>query len=407
MNRSLIKSAVGILLIAATLYSCQSKKEEGNENKEQQESARMPDSPRQGEVVLTQKQFDVTGIELDTVEQKDLSDVVSTNGYIVLPPQQNADVSTFIGGVIKSVNVIAGDYVRKGQVLARLESPDYIQIQEDYLKAKSKLTFEEKDYARQKEMLSANATSSKIYQQTLNDYTSAQALVMSLQDKLGLLNISVKNLENGQMVSDIPVLSPISGYVQKVDANVGKFIGPASPMFEVINNNLLFIDLQVYQQDVEKVHRGQQVYFTLPGYPGQNEQHMATIFAVDEAFDSSTKSVAVHARMFQRGKTRLLPGTYIQGYIQIGRHKENAVPDDAICKEGGTENIFILSRIKTEGKRKEYVFLPVDVRTGVSEAGYTAVTFLGNLPPNAKIVTKGAYYLVSEAKNTGESLDQD
>ncbi|MDE3213986.1 MAG: efflux RND transporter periplasmic adaptor subunit [Bacteroidota bacterium] len=407
MNRSIIKTIAAMLLIAAGFYSCKSKKVKGKEINEQIETAQEPDSILHGEVVLTQKQLEGIGIELDTVEHKDLSGSVMTNGYIVLPPQQKADVSTFIGGVVKSINVIPGDYVKKGQMLALLESPDYIQLQEDFLKAESKLTYEEKDYERQKEMLGANATSSKIYQQTLNDFTSAQALVLSLENKLRLLNISVKDLENGKMVSDIPLLSPINGYVQKVNANVGKFIGPTNAMFEVINNSILFIDLQVFQQDIEKVKLGQKIYFTLPGYPGQPQQYLATIYAIDEAFDSSTKSVTVHARMHQQAKTKLLPGTYINGYIQTGRHYEDALPDAAVYKQGEIENVFILRQTKTVGKNKEYYFLPVEVRTGISEGGYTSVTFLEKLPPNVKIVTKGTYYLVSEAKNSGENLDQD
>ncbi len=405
MKKSIIKSSVVLMLIALGIYSCQSQNgNKGGKEQANETAAKQNAGIKTGEVDLSQKQFDAMGIQLGNVEQRNLSDIVKTNGFIILPPQLKADVSTFMGGVVKSVNVIAGDQVKKGQVLAMLESPDYIQLQEDYLKAKSNLSFLEKDYARQKEMLSANATSQKMYQQTTDNYNSTKATVLSLQNKLKLLGISINDLENGQMVSAIPVLSPLNGYVQKVNINVGKFVDPALQMFEIINNSELLIDLQVYQQDIGKVKPGQKVYFSLPDQ--NSAQSEATVFAIDRGFDNATKAITVHAKVLRNGRTDLFPGIYVQAYIEVGNKRANAVPSDAIYKDGETENVFLLSQIKIEGGSKNYIFLPVEVKAGVSDEGYTAVSFLDSIPPNAKLVTKGTYYIVSE-KNKGESIEQD
>jgi cobalt-zinc-cadmium efflux system membrane fusion protein len=387
------------------LYSCQSKNTGIEKDKPVQEINVKQDSALPAdEVMLSEKQFETMAIQLGSVEKKNLTNLVKANGFIILPPQQKANVSTFIGGVIKSVNVIAGNQVKKGQTLALLESTEYIQLQEDYLKAKSNLAFLEKDYARQKEMLSANATSEKMVQQALNNYSATQATVLSLQNKLKLLGISANDLDKGKMAAAISVVSPITGYVQKVNVNVGKFADPALVMFEIINSHQLFIDLQAYEQDVDKIKAGQKVLLSLPNQSTPIGE--ATIYAFDKALDSATKSITVHAKIIKNGNTGLIPGIYVNAYIQTGNYMVTAVPDEAIYKEGQTENIFILSEIKNDGQNKEYIFSAKEVKTGISNAGFTEVAFPENIPPNARIVTKGTYYIVSE-KNKGEGGDQD
>lgn len=404
MKILIIKLPVFLFAIMLMLFSCQSKnaaKETGNAAQEgnvKQDSTLPPN-----QVAISEKQFETMGIQLGTVVKKNLTSLVKANGFITLPPQQKANVSTFIGGMVKSVNVIAGDQVKKGQTLAFLESTEYIQMQEDYLKAQSNLAFLEKDYGRQKEMLNANATSEKIVQQALNNYNATKATVQSLQHKLTLLGISVQNLNNGNMVTSVPVVAPIGGYVQKVNINVGEFADPSLVMFEIINTNLLFIDLQAYEQDVDKIKVGQKVLLSLPN---QNTPvGEATVYAIDKALDSATKSITVHAKI-KKANPGLIPGVYVNAFIQAGNNTVSAVPDEAIYKDGQTENVFILSEIKNEGKNKDYIFASKEVKTGVSNAGFTQVTFLENIPSDAKIATKGTYYIISE-KNKGEGGDSD
>ena len=93
------------------------------------------------EVELNAAQFKASAIELGTFSMKNLSEVVNANGYTKLPPQNQADVSVHMTGIVKSINVIEGQYVKKGQVLATLESPEFAQLQEAYLTSKSNLEF--------------------------------------------------------------------------------------------------------------------------------------------------------------------------------------------------------------------------------------------------------------------------
>lgn len=406
MKHSIIKLLFIGLIATFFLYSCQSENEDNEKaEKAQVEAAKEKAGIKPGEIMLTKKQFDAMKIELGSPAQKNLTSIVKANGFITSPPQNKANVSPVMGGVIKSITVIPGSYVGKGQALAYLEHPDYIQLQEDYLKTKSSLVFLEQEYNRQKNMLNDSATSRKLYQQAVNNYNTTKATLLSLENKLKLLSIPINSVDNGKIISAIPLISPISGYVQKVNTNVGKFADPTQIVFEIYDNSVLFIDLQVYQQDIGKIRVGQKLYFITPSL-NNNIQSIATIYAIDRAFDSDNKSITVHARVEQNIRKDLLPGIYVNAFIETGTENVTALPDEAIFKTGETENIFILSRTQMEKQDTNYIFSVKEVKTGVSEAGYTQVSFLENFPSAAKIVTKGTYFLISE-KNKSQGGEQD
>lgn len=393
-----------LLLVSLVLFSCRS--ENATEKKEKlkdQISAKDSVLPA-NKVSISEKQFEAVGIELGQIQKKPLPSLVNANGFIVLPPQKEANVSTLIGGMVKSINVIPGNFVKKGQTLAFLASTDYIQMQEDYEKAKSNLTFLDKEYVRQMEMLSANGTSEKMVQQALNNYNVTKATVQSLQKKLELLGNPIQNLNKGNMEETVSIVAPISGYVQKVNINVGEFADPGLLMFNIVNASQLFIDLQVYEEDVDKIKEGQEVLLSLPN--GNKPIGKATIYAIDKTLDSATKSITVHAKVLKNSNGALVPGDYVNAFIKAGNEMVNAVPDEAIYKDGETENVFVLSEVKNEGDNKEYVFASKEVKTGISNAGFTQVTFMENIPPDTKIATKGSYYIISE-KNKGEGGDAD
>ena len=405
MKHSIIRTSLLSFICVFLLYSCQMESEDKEKaERAQEEAAKEKAGLKPDEVMLTKKQFDIMKIELGNPVQKNLTSLIKANGFITSPPQNKANVSPVMGGIIKSVSVIPGSYVKKGQILAYLEHPDYIQLQEDYLKAKSSLVFLEQEYNRQKNMLSDSATSKKLVQQTLSNYNITNATVLSLRNKLNLLGIPINSIENGRILQAVPLVSPISGYVQKVNVNVGKFADPTQIIFEIYDNSTLFIDLQVYQQDLGKIRIGQKLTFTTPSLSTANT--MATIYAIDKAFDSTNKSITVHARVDRNSRVDLMPGIYVNAFIEAGNESVTALPEEAIFKTGETDNTFILSRTHVEKQDTSYIFSVKEVKTGASEAGYTQVTFLENMPLAVKIVTKGTYYLISE-KNKSQGGEQD
>jgi cobalt-zinc-cadmium efflux system membrane fusion protein len=386
-----------ILLFTIVLYSCSP---ESQDKEKQEQTTREKAGLKPGEVILSQKQLESVGIQLGSVEQRNLTGIIKTNGFLRVAPQHKASISAFMGGVVKSIFVQVGDYVKKGQTLALLEHPDYIQLQDDYLKAQSNYNFLEKQYLRQKELYAGNATAEKTFQQTESDYNTAKAAYYSLKKKLEMIGINMEKLDKGEIISSIPIVSPISGYVQTVGVNIGKFADPMKEIFNIVDNSQIQLDLQVYEKDIFKVKTGQRIYFSLPNQ--KNVSGYASIFAVDKSLDDNTKSITVHAKVTSNAEKNFLPGIYVNGFIETGTTKSNALPSEAIINEGQKNYVFLLFRTINEKEGKNYIFEMRDVKVGISEAGFTEITFLEEIPQDAKIVIKGAFFIESELNKKAE-----
>lgn len=122
----------------------------------------------------------------------------------------------------------------------------------------------------------------------------------------------------------------------------------------------------------------------------------ATILSVAKNFEQSPRAVHVHAEIDQK-EHFLIPGMYIKGKIYTERAPIKALPEEAIIVEEGKPYIF-MAEIHQEGEEIEWVFNPVEIRTGISNQGWVEVNLLEPLPENAKVAWNNAYYLIAEMK---------
>lgn len=395
-----MKSILSISLLTFFLFGCG--KKDAEEKKETHEEKK--------EVIeISEEQFKTVGMQLGPVERKNLKDVVRASGYLKVPPQNQASVTPYMAGVVKSITVNVGDYVRRGQTVASLEHPDYLKLQEDYLTTKSNFGFLEKEYERQKELQKDNAGTAKTFQQTEANYFAEKARLQSLEKRLELLGLTVDGLSQGSFVKTLSINTPIDGYVATINAKIGTMAEVAKPLFEIIDNTKLHVDLFVYEKDLFKVKIGQDVDFTLTNQG--NRQIRGRIFSISKAFENESKSVAIHAEIPGSEKMNLIQGMYVTALINVGENKVMCVPEEAVVRSDGREFIFVLSEIeKSKDSEKEEAenrhtslhFAMKEVKVGVSDLGYIEIIPVEKLPDSVQVVTKEAFFLLSKTKE-GES----
>jgi cobalt-zinc-cadmium efflux system membrane fusion protein len=345
-------------------------------------------------VSLDQKQLDVMNIELGTVKKVNLGNSLKVNGQLELPPQNMASISALLGGRVKSVFVIEGDFVKKGQVIARLENPEFIALQQKYLSLKGNLSFLENDYNRKKTLAADGITSKKALQRAQADYLEGRANLNAVKSTLSILNVNLNALAGGNLASSIAVVSPIKGYVQKISINIGKYVSPQQEMFDIIDNDFIHIGLNVFEKDIDKAKNGQKVTFSLTTRP--EKIYQAEIFAIGKAFEMDTRSVKVHAKIIGDHQG-LLPGMFVEARINTENKKANALPNEAFVTEKGLDYIFI----QKERHENEYGFEKTQVNKGVTDLGFSEVVFISSVPKDLIVVTKGAFYVNAEL-NKGE-----
>lgn len=346
-------------------------------------------------VEITPEQYKSAGIEIGGIELKKLSGTTKVNGILDVPPQNLVSISPPFGGFVKSTDMLQGMKVHKGQVVAMMQNPDYVQPQQDYIDLKSQLNYLKQDYERQQELSRENVNALKTLQKSKAEYESMRARVAGLKTKLQMMNVNIGSLEKGNIQNAVPLYSPINGYVTEVKTNIGAYADATAVLFEIADTGHLHAELTVFEKDVPKLQIGQKVRFTLAN---ETKERMATVDLIGKEI-SSERTVQIHCRL-DKEDTSLLPGMYLKALVESGTQEVPSVVSKAIVEFQGSKYIFVEDG-KADKKGTKYKL--VNVKVGVTELNYTELIFdEGTAYKDWKIVTNGAYDLLSKMKNSEE-----
>ena len=373
------------ILIVVTLIAflgCESKSKTEGHNHEESSSDDI--------VSLSKAQMEAIDLKLTHLEDKNMSSNINVNGSIKLPPHHIADISPLMGGVIKNIFVIEGDKVKKGQTLATLEHPDFIDMQNNYINNLTKLVYVEKEYRRQEKLNSEKVVSDKSFQVITSEYKILKSTIQTQKIKLQMVGLSVNGIESGKIYSTLSITAPFNGYVSAIETNIGSFVAPQSILFEIVNNDELHADFMVYEKDINKIEVGQTVFFTTSSF---SQEFEAEIHNISPVFEENPKALHVHADIIS-SKAKLIPGMYINGRLLADDVKTKAILSEAIINAKGKDYIFVKAR--TKSKTDKFTFRKVEVIKGVESGNYTAIKPLLKMNDSMQVVGKGAYFVFSE-----------
>ncbi|GAB5563837.1 MAG: efflux RND transporter periplasmic adaptor subunit [Winogradskyella sp.] len=363
---------------------------DGHSHNEEEKTEVNEEHNESEEVMLSQQQFDALKMKIDTLALRNMSGYVEANGTLEVPPQNEAAITTVVGANVVSIEVIEGDKVNKGQVVAYLSHPNIIKLQTDYLNAYSNSNFLKKNYERQQRLYEAGVGSGANFQKAEAEYQASKAMVNGLQAQLRLLNVNTTSVRNGTIVQRISLRSPIEGFVQKVEVKIGQYVEPQTELFEIVNTHHVHAYLMVFEKDVYKVQKGQKVNFTVQSIP--DTELTAEIYSVSKTFEDNPKAVHVHAEI-ENKKGNLIPGMYIRGKIQVDNTQTKALPESAIIKEGDRYYVF-----SVEKENNDWSFKPIEVVLGTKDGNWVSVQFVEEIEDNTQFAYNNAYYLDAEMK---------
>ena len=383
-----------LLTVSFLLIACGNKENQKNEDahlhSDNIKSETKEAHSDEEEVLLSQKQFETLKMKIDTIALRNLVGYVEANGTLEVPPQNEAAITSVVGANVVSINVIEGDKVNKGQVVAYLSHPNIIKMQTDYWNAVSNSNFLKKNYQRQQKLYNAGVGSGANFQKAEAEYDASKAMANGLEAQLKLLNINTSLVKNGTIAQSISLRSPIEGYVQKVEVKTGQYVEPQTELFEIVNTHHVHADLMVFEKDVYKVKKGQKVTFNVQSI--QDKELTAEIYSVSKTFEDNPKAVHVHAEI-ENKKGNLIPGMYIKGKIQVDNTASRALPESAVIKEGDKFYVFSVKK-----ENDDWSFKPVEVILGAKDGNWLAVQFTRKLDKSTKFAYNNAYYLMAEMK---------
>lgn len=418
MKRIINNIVFSVLVLVAffAFNACTNNHKEGDGHNHGTEAETTTDEHEEENVaVLTDEQMKAVGIEIGMIEQKQLSATLKANGGLRVPNSNKANATSMFGGVIKSLNVEIGDFVKKGQVIATISNPQFIQLQEEYLSINSRIEFAEQEVARQRELNEGNAGAKKNLQSATSELNTLRTRKASLQQQIQMMGINPTSLSNSSLKSSLVVTSPISGTVSNVFAKIGSYVDVSSPIAEIIENTALHLDLQVYEKDIPLIKIGQKIDFVVTNNP--NKTYSAEVYSIGSSFSGESKTIAVHSRI-TGDKTGLIDGMSITGTVSLDNVLSTAVPNEAIVNADGKYYIFLVKEQEEEphdhkedeahdhnhdhGSEKGTQFVRMEIVKGASQLGYTAITPVNEIPHGTHIVVKGAFFVNAKMNDTGE-----
>lgn len=342
-------------------------------------------------VLLTKEQADLAQLKLEPIQMGKMKGLVQLNGVVDVPPTGIASVSIPMGGYVQDINLIPGTYVKKGQVLATVKDPGYVQLQEQYLSAKAKMVYLQQDMDRQKALLTQEAVSKKTFQQLQSEFNSISIQLKALSEQLKLINIQPETLTTDKMSSLVQLTAPISGYVTKVNINRGKYVTPADILLEIMDPNDIHAAITIYEQDITGFKVGMKGTVALTQDP--SKKYPVTILAVSQNINED-KTGLLHCHFDQVPKN-ILPGMFVTASLAVENREAVLIPAEAVQRFQGKDYIFI------EMKLNEFQAIEIQINQRNNEfvavQNIEAKNWVGK-----NIVVKNAFSLLGKWMNKAE-----
>ncbi len=370
----------GMLMIAAV--SCDQSSEQAQQSKETAEEL----------ISITQQQFDEAGMEMGKMQDKVFFTTITANGYIDVPPESKAIVGSYFGGKVVSLQVIEGQKVQKGERLAAIEHPMFIELQQQYLETKLQTSMLQKEWERKQQLSDNQITSPKELQQAETAYKLSQASLKALAEKLRMMQLDPGQLSVSEISPVIWLKSPISGYVAKVMAASGQWLNPEDAVINVVNTNRFRLFLDVFEKDMPLLKTGSKVIArlpdnSLPTFGGEVE-------GIGKLIDTYNRTVSVLVNITEGQLEQLIPGMFMTATIEAAEKNLPALPETAIIE--ADDHQFVLVFRKKEGD--QLFFEKLEVETQAQYQGFANIKSGASINNQDNFLLKGGFQLIQTSE---------
>ncbi len=340
---------------------------------------------------LSEEAIQQADIQTELVQPAILKQTVPLSGEITLNTDQLTHVVSPVEGMISEVKKTLGDSVKKGDLLAVLQSRELGELKATYLATLKRLEFEETLLTREEGLWKKGISTEQSFITAKKDQVEAVLAFDLAKQKLRVLGLSpaqmtgLKNQADGNLTR-LEIRSPLSGTVVEKHLSLGEVREANSELFVVADMSQVWANITLYTKDLDQVKKGQSV---LVHYPDHAVTQTATISYISPIIDPKTRSTVARIKLVnQHGLWH--PGLYIQ--VQITKKQipvRLAVKKEAIQIIDGIPSLFI---------RDGDAFESVPITTGRQDTNQ--IEILSGVTTNTRYVTKNAFILKAEAKKS-------
>ena len=339
------------------------------------------------EIVITpeiQKQ-----IKTDMVNYQDISDTLLIPGRLETQNRRLAKIGSPIIGRVSDLYVSLGDVVKKGQVLARVNSIELTQTQLTLIKSSQLIGLKTKAVERAKLLFEADVISKAEMLRVENELDAVKADYRASRDQLIVLGMSEKAVEkietSGQINSFGDVISRFDGIIISRSINVGQIVNPQDTLFQVADLSKLWAVALIPEQQSSFIQKDEVVTIEIPAL--DNKKIETKIIFEDSIVDPQTRTVMVRAEL-DNPNLLLKPDMLTSMHIRSKKISRIAIPISSLVRENDRAHVFVQNTPQTFRLR--------EVELGTKDGNL--ITVLGGIAQGETIVSDGAFHLNSERK---------
>lgn len=318
------------------------------------------------------------GVKTAAAVVKSMQKVIRTVGRIEYDERRLATINTKFEGWIEKLHVdFTGKYVKKGEPLAEIYSPELVATQQEFLNVIK--------WSRPVLSSQQSAVSSMLSQ-------DAERIFDAARQRLKLWDITDEQIkaieESGKPIRTLTIYSPVNGYVVQKNAVLGMRIMPGDKLFDLADLSSVWVISDIYEYELGLVKIGQTASISLSYFPGK--VFSSTIDYIYPALSGETRTAKVRFTI-ANPSVQLKPQMFTNVEIKIDMGKRLVIPDDAVIDTGTRQIIYV--------DRGEGYFEPREVHLGLKSDGMTEV--LHGLNAGEKVASSGTFLIDSEAQLKG------
>ncbi len=344
------------------------------------------------EIHLSREQIKAMAIRFGDFSDILVDDFVEATGRMGLPPNALISVRPRGKGFIRnSGKYVEGSYVKQGTVLAEIESPEFIEMQRQYLDVSAALDFAKKDLARKEKLMQAGAGVEREYQQAQSDVLRYQATKMALAKQLRYLGIQPDEVSPVNLTDKIVLTAPKSGFITSTVLHDGMYVTPEMELLEVADSRHVHLELDVFEKDIAKVRPEQLITYTVPALG--TDIYKGEVHVIGKEFSMPAKTVRIHGHM-KGTRPPFIKNIFVKAKIHSGNASAKSLPEEAIVRSGDQPIVYVAD---TTG-RDEVSFLPLRIRTGAASDGFVQVELIDPRPAGMPFVVSGTYFVQAQSQ---------
>ena len=347
-------------------------------------------------IALAPAQAKALGVETRPLAAADTGSAAGLPAKVVVPVEQMRVVAAPLAGLLTQVGAVAGQTVKKGQMLARLASPGLLQVQRDYLQARQQADLAQRSLARDEQLFKEGIIAEARLQASRASQAQAAVAARELQAEL---RIAGATAGGGSLTPEVAVSAPLDGVVLEASAAVGSRVEAATALFTVAQLNPLWLEIQAPAALAGNLKEGAAVRIA-------GSEASGKLINVGRQISSGSQTVTLRARM-DAGLDSLHPGQMVEATVAAapqagataGKGATYRIPQAAVVRQAGQAWVFV----QTAGARPGFQATPVSV---AGNAGPDVLVSGSALAANAAVAVKGVSALKS-AWSTAASAASD